>query len=510
MDSQSLVEQLVEEALDNDLTPEEVCAEHPELLWEVREQWQRCRKLNAELEVLFPSSHAPRDRKPIAPPQLSPTLPRIPDYEIESILGRGGMGVVYMAKQLKLHRPVAIKMLLAGNLATKHEIARFTREAEAVAAMRHANIVQIHDIGDFQGCPYFTMEFMEGGTLAARLAGAPQPAAAAAALISTLAAAVHVAHQGGTVHRDLKPSNIFLTADGIPKIGDFGLALHFEADENLTLTGTRVGTPSYMAPEQALGKASTVGPAADIYSLGAIMYEMLTGRPPFRGETASDTERQLIHEHPIPPSRLNGKVPRDLETICLKCLNKEPTRRYATAAALVDDLRRFQNGEPISARRPGPVERCSKWVRRHPALATMLASAALLVLVSTTSALMLAFEQAQRRHALETDLREVSALQEQARWTEASAALERAESRLRGIGSRNLRTRAAHARRDLDIVIELDRIRLSRATSGTLAFYKTKADGDYAKVFADSGLADLRDPTDSATTIGRSAVRYAF
>jgi eukaryotic-like serine/threonine-protein kinase len=511
MFNESLVEQLVQEALDNNLTAEEACAEHPELVGEVREQWQRCRKLDAELEAIFPSSHTSGEGKSRAPLQLSAKLPHISGYEVESILGRGGMGVVYKAKQLKLNRPVALKMLLAGNFATKPEIARFTREAEAIAALRHSNVVQIYDIGDFEGCPYFTMEFMEGGTLAARVAGTPQPAAGTAALITTLAGAVQVAHNAGIVHRDLKPSNIFLTTDGIPKIGDFGLARNFEADENLTFTGTRVGTPSYMAPEQALGKVSAVGPASDTYSLGAILYEMLTGRPPFRGETASDTERQVILEQPVPPSRLNGKVPRDLETICLKCLSKEPTRRYATAAALADDLRRFQNGDPIAARRPGSLERWSKWVRRRPALATMVASAVLLAIVSTTSALMLAFEQAQRRHALEGDLREVSALQERARWTEAIAALQRAESRLGGLGSQNLRTRAEHARRDLDLVIELDRIRLSRATSGTLAFYKTKADRDYAKVFADSGLAAVHDPPESvARVISASAVRYAL
>src|SRR5262249_29920297 len=266
-----------------------------------------------------------------------------------------------------LNRHVALKMMLAGRFAARPEIVRFKREAEAVAALRHHNIVQIYDVSEFEGRPYFTMEYMEGGSLATKFGGAPQPGASSAALITPIAKAIETAHQAGIVHRDLKPANIFLTADGVPKIGDFGLARHFQDESGLTVTGSRVGTPSYMAPEQAIGKANTVGPSADIYSLGAILYEMLTGRPPFRGETVSDTERQVICQTPVPPSRLNGKVTRDLETICLKCLAKEPHRRYENAAALAADLESFLRGEAIAARRPGWLERASRWIRRRPA-----------------------------------------------------------------------------------------------------------------------------------------------
>ena len=304
MSANLVIEQLLQEALDSDRTPEDVCAEHPEFLSDVRDQWQRCRKLDAELEALFPSSHVPREAEPRARLQLNVKLPCLPGYEVASILGRGGMGVVYKAKQLKLNRPVALKMLLAGNLAAKPEITRFMREAEAVAALGHANVVQIYDIGDFEDRPYFTMEFMEGGALAARLAGAPQPAAAAAALIVTLAEAVQFAHQAGIVHRDLKPSNIFLTAGGIPKIGDFGLARHFEADDNLTLTGTQVGTPSYMAPEQARAEKD-LSTAVDVYSLGAILYELLTGQPPFRAATPLETVLQVLEREPQRPHTVN-------------------------------------------------------------------------------------------------------------------------------------------------------------------------------------------------------------
>ncbi len=221
----------------------------------------------------------------------------------------------------ELHGAVAerlLKMLIAGAYAGPHERARFQREAEAVASLRHANIVQIYDVGEHEGRPYFTMEFVEGGSLARTLAGTPQPARQAAAMLAELAQAVHVAHQGGIVHRDLKPANILLTTEGTPKIADFGLARHLDGESALTVSGIGMGTPSYMAPEQASGTVGTIGPAADIYSLGALLYELLTGRPPFRGETASETERQVIAAEPVPPMRLNPKVPRDLETICLR------------------------------------------------------------------------------------------------------------------------------------------------------------------------------------------------
>jgi eukaryotic-like serine/threonine-protein kinase len=352
--------------------------------------------VEAELDALFPApGHGP-DADTAPSGQAGAELPRIPGYDVEALLGRGGMGIVYRARHRRLNREVALKMLIAGAYAEPTERARFQREAEAVASLYHANIVAVYDVGDHEGCPYFTMELLEGGSLAQSLAGTPQPARQAAALLIALAEAVQAAHRAGIVHRDLKPANILLTAEGTPKVADFGLARPFEGDPALTFSGARIGTPSYMAPEQVVGKAETIGPSADIYALGALLHKMLTGRPPFRGETAAETERQLIHDEPVPPSRLNTKVPRDLETICLKCLSKESGHRYASAAALADDLRRFAEGRPIQARPVGWGERFCRWCRRSPA-AALLVTAMALARLAVGGGFWLQRQQAERR-----------------------------------------------------------------------------------------------------------------
>jgi serine/threonine-protein kinase len=511
MTDEPQVQQLLDEVFDSERTPEEVCGACPELLAEVRRRWRQMCLVEAELEAMFPPSGSDPDADRPDAWRPGAELPRIPGYEVEAILGRGGMGIVFKAWHLRLHRAVALKMLLTGAYAGPHELARFQREAEAVASLRHANIVQVHDMGEHEGRPYFTMEFVEGGSLAKALAGVPQPADHTAALVATLAQAVQAAHQGGIVHRDLKPANVLLTADGVPKVTDFGLARHGAGEAGLTLNGAVVGTPSYMAPEQASGQVTAVGPAVDIYALGAILYEMLTGRPPFRAETAAETERQVIAEEPVPPSRLNRKVPRDLETICLKCLHKDPPRRYATAVALAEDLRRFQRGEPIVARPAGIPERTAKWVRRHPSQTAMLAASLLLAVALAGGGLRLVVQRARLRDAVGADLREVATLQEQARWAEARAVLQRVEARLDRGGPDDLRSQLGRARHDLDLVAELDRIRLSRLTSGKLALYKTKADRDYTRAFGDAGLAKVQDPPDMvAARVHASAVRVAL
>jgi serine/threonine protein kinase/lipoprotein NlpI len=301
--------------------------------------------------------------------------PRLPAYEILEVINEGGMGVVYRARQRGLNRLVALKMIRGGDRARPDHFARFRIEAEAVAQLTHPNIVQIYEIDESDGLPYLSLELLEGGTLADRLAGNPQPGREAARLLGVLAGAVQFAHEASIIHRDLKPSNVLFTEDGIPRITDFGLAKRLESDSRQTETGAIMGTPCYMAPEQARGHTRDVGPAADTYALGAILYEMLTGRPPFKGETPIETVRQVVEDDVVPPSRLVPKLARDLETICLHCLHKEPGRRYGTAGALAEDLNRFLGGRPIKAR-PTPFwERGIKLARRHPVAATLLALA---------------------------------------------------------------------------------------------------------------------------------------
>lgn len=322
-------------------------------------------------------------------------FPSVAGYEILAEIGRGGMGVVYKARHLGLGRLVALKMILAGPHAGAKDQSRFRQEAEAVARLRHPNLIQIYDIGESNGCPYLALEFVEGTSLAQILRGTPQPLMPAARLIEILAEAIHYAHQQGIIHRDLKPANVLLEGrtlgrggddEGIsclvprptapvpnPKITDFGLAKRLDTESATLHSGEIVGTPSYMAPEQAARSGKAVGPAADVYALGAILYELLTGRPPFRGPTSFDTVLQVLHEDPVQPSYFRSDLPRDLETICLKCLAKDPERRYASAKVLAEDLARFRKGQPIKARPIGLHEHVWKWARRRPMSAAIVA-----------------------------------------------------------------------------------------------------------------------------------------
>jgi serine/threonine protein kinase len=399
-----------------DGTAEELCHDCPE---QIPELARRLAALRAAYQALDTGAiaRASSEAATIDPGQPKPHLPdatppAMPGYEILAELGRGGMGVVYKARQVKLNRLVALKMILAGGHAGPQELARFRTEAEAVARLQHPHIVQIHEIGEAQGKPFFSLEYVEGGSLADRLDGTPWPVRRAAQLVQTLAEAVQHAHERGILHRDLKPANVLLTPAGQPKATDFGLAKRLQDEPApvanaprppgmalgepgesatgappaaLTQTGAIVGTPSYMAAEQAAGDASLTT-AADVYALGAILYEMMTGRPPFKAATLLDTLRQVMAEEPVPPRRLNDKVSRDLEMICLKALAKDPGRRYATAQVLAEDLDRFLRGEPVLARPVGRVENLWWWCRRNPGLAAAsgLAAglAALLVSVS--------------------------------------------------------------------------------------------------------------------------------
>jgi serine/threonine-protein kinase len=519
--------QLLEVALDSDLTPEEVCRECPDLLPQVRRRWQHLRTVEAQVDALFPT---PRSTE-AAPPD---ELPALPGYEVLSVLGRGGMGVVYKARHLHLGRVVAVKMLLAGAAATAGERQPFLREARAAAGLRHPNVVQLHDVGEADGRPFYVMEFVEGGSLARKLAGAPQPAKQAAALVATLADAVQAAHESGVVHRDLKPGNVLLTADGTPKVCDFGLARPLEGGASLTLSGVPMGTPSYVAPEQARGDRA-VGAAADVYALGAILYECLTGRPPFRAETAAATLFQVTYDDPVPPARLNPQVPRDLQTICLKCLHKGPHRRYASAQALADDLRRFESGEPIAARPAGVVGALRKWVRRRPAAAAMLAAVVLLVAVGAVGAWLFYQQRADARaHQARID-QEVLALLERGRglleegWqaadeaklTQASGEAERAADVARsGDASEAVRGQAEAFREDAggrleraqkgrallealqDVSVPVETPTFGQdAVSGPLVLAQPGADEQYASAFRRWGL-DV-DETEEAVVVDR-------
>jgi len=299
---------------------------------------------------------ANRETTPLLAPALS-ELPRFGDYELIREVGRGGMGIVYRARQVSLDRVVALKMILAGRLATTEDLLRFQTEAEAAGRLQHPNIVAVHEVREVDGQHFFSMDFIDGVSLAEKIRSGPLPSRSAARYFRIIARAVHHAHRQGILHRDLKPSNILIDADDEPHITDFGLAKRLGGDSGQTRTGVVLGTPSYMAPEQAAGKTHDLGPACDVYGLGAVLYELVAGRAPFRAETPLDTIMQVMEQDPVPPRLLNTKIDHDLETICLKCLEKDPQRRYPSAEALAEDLQRYLNNESISARSVNVLDR---------------------------------------------------------------------------------------------------------------------------------------------------------
>jgi WD40 repeat protein/serine/threonine protein kinase len=406
------------------------------------------------------------------PPQTSPgVVPSggppdgVPGYEILGVLGRGGMGVVYKARQLKLNRVVALKMILTGAHASEADRARFRTEAEAVARLQHPHIVQIHEIGEHNGLPFFSLEFCPGGSLERNLAGTPLPPRDAAALVERLALAMDAAHSKGVIHRDLKPANVLLAAalgggEGaillpptgaganggdaalspraevgatwVPKITDFGLAKLLKGEPGASVTGggqtaTRavLGTPPYMAPEQAGGRSELIGPATDTYALGAILYELLTGRPPFRGPTALDTLMQVLNDEPVPPQQLQPTTPRDVETVCLKCLAKEPGKRYPTARDLAADLSRFGRGQPVRARPLGVLGRGWRWCRRNPTVAGLLG--ALLGVLALGTVVSTLFGLHANTKAVEADAQATNSQREARRAREAERLARRRE-----------------------------------------------------------------------------------
>jgi tetratricopeptide (TPR) repeat protein/predicted Ser/Thr protein kinase len=371
--------------------PAEWLARFPELAPDLERFFGDQEQVHDLLGSLGPPPQA-RETPPAA------TLPYFGDYALQQEVARGGMGVVYRARQTSLNRIVALKMILAGRLASAADVQRFRNEAEAAANLEHPHIVPIYEVGEHEGQHYFTMKFIEGGSLAQhteRLRGDPR---ATAQLLAVVARTVHHAHQRGILHRDLKPANILLDEYRQPHLTDFGLARRLQDDPSLTRSGTVVGSPSYMAPEQATGPSRLVTTAADVYSLGAILYELLCGQPPFRAESSLQTLRQLLECEPVRPRLLDPRVNRDLETICLKCLEKEPGRRYASAGELADDLERYLRGEPVRARRAGLAERLWRWCRRRPVVAA-LAAALLLSLAAGASLITWQWQRAEANFA---------------------------------------------------------------------------------------------------------------
>jgi ribosomal protein L7/L12/tRNA A-37 threonylcarbamoyl transferase component Bud32 len=323
-------------------------------------------------------------------PEAGVRLKYFGDYELLEEIARGGMGVVWKARQTSLKRDVALKMIRAGALAGPAEVERFLREAEAAANLQHPNIVAIHEVGEHGGQHYFSMDYVAGRDLGAIVKDGPLPPQQAARYVKIVAEAIHFAHQRGTLHRDLKPQNVLIDAADQPRITDFGLAKIMKDDSRLTQTGVVMGSPSYMPPEQAAGRHGDIGPASDVYSLGAMLYELLTGRPPFRGATAMATLREVMEAEPAAPRRLKADIPPDLETICLKCLEKSPSARYPTARALAEELERFLKGEPIQARPASTVRKAVSWARRHPGT---LSAVAVLVIVTLAFGIFYLFEE---------------------------------------------------------------------------------------------------------------------
>lgn len=516
----SRIRTLLEEILETGSSPEQVSGGDLKLERVLRHRLRQARNIEAQMEAMFPSASSGdlTWRSSLQDRRVDGRLPEIPGYEIDSVIGSGGMGVVYRARHLKLDRWVAIKMVLLGAYASREQMECLLREAQDVAALRHPNIVQVYDVGEHDGFPYFAMELLDGGDLARKLQGKPRAAREAADLIRVLAGAVHAAHLGGIVHRDLKPGNVLLCSDGTAKIGDFSLARRLDHDSMIMTHARQAGTPSYMAPEQAAGDSGSIQPAIDIYSLGAILYELLTGRPPFKAESSSQTRRQVITDEPVPPSRLNSRVPLDLQTICLKSLQKDASRRYKTAAELADDLGRFNRGEPILARPIGPVERTVKWCKRRPST-TFAITVSVVALAGAVSGgvwfqqvrhardTQEAVRRQSARASIEAALPSLSRFVASQQWVDATGLLRTAQSQLGDAASPDLESRLDAAEEQYEVAQELYRIRQSFVALGYSGYIHYPARDAYARLFGRLGIGRDVGVHEAASVVRVSPLR---
>jgi eukaryotic-like serine/threonine-protein kinase len=430
------------------------------------------------------------------------------DYELLGEISRGGMGVVYKARQRSLQRLVALKMILAGHFARAQDVQRFKAEALAAANLQHPNIVAIHEVGQWEGHHFFSMDYVEGPTLAELVAKQPLPAEQAARYVRTIAEAVHYAHEHGVLHRDLKPSNILIDGDKQPRISDFGLAKLAQANSDLTLSGKAIGSPSYMPPEQSVGRRSAIGPHSDVYSLGAMLYHLVTGRPPFAAETVQATLMQVLEHEPVPPRALNPGVPRDLETVCLKCLEKDPRRRYSTARELADELGRFLEQRPIEASPINVIGRSWRWCRRNPELASWVSAAVMLLMLGFAGVLW-QWQRAER-HAQSESIERT-----RAEHTLTQLELQRVEDLLRENDSAKALAHLAFALRNNPSNLAVAERIMSVLTHRNFALPLTppittptrmndadfSADGKWAATASDDGMAQIWDATSGRPVI---------